>query len=139
MATPSSKIRSDLFSGANTHPVLGRGGRIGGDAHRLVDVGPLGLEILERQVERHELDQAGRRAIGVGVLRVDGAPLAVQEQDRLRAQRRRAAVLGSRDDGNEECRGENQCEDEAGPEHRGHCSDRPSPATSKKPVSGRPA
>src|SRR2546422_4402240 len=45
------------------------------------------LDVLAGEVERHELDEACRRPLVVGVLRIDGPPVSVEKQDGVRRER----------------------------------------------------
>ena len=88
--------------------------------HDLFHVGTAGVEILAREVQRHELDQARGGALVVGVLRVDDTPVGVDEQQGLGAEVGRAGRVGGDGGGRDDERdyAEERCEH--GAEHYGH-------------------
>ena len=64
IATPSSRTCSGTcWPVAQAHAIARGARRVVADGHRLVHVGAAGLERLAGQVERHQLDQAGRRPL----------------------------------------------------------------------------
>src|SRR5207245_9883622 len=75
-----------LLARAQPHAVPPDGGGVATHGHDLFHVGAAGVEILAREVQRHELDQARGGGVVVGVLRVDHAPVEVDEQHRLGAE-----------------------------------------------------
>ncbi len=85
----------DVLPGAKAHAIAAHPRGVRADRDHVLDVGPTTLDGLERQVERHELHQAGRGALHVGVLLEDGPPVGVQEQDRLGIEPRRADGLST--------------------------------------------
>ena len=80
-------VERDGLARTQAHPGPRRQRGVPADRDQLVELGAPGLDVLEREVERHELHEAGGRPFLVGILGEERAALGVEQQDRFRGER----------------------------------------------------
>ena len=139
-------VQRDPRAGAQAHAVFRRQRGVVADLDRFLQVGLAALDVLAREVERHELDEARGRPLVVGVLRVDGPPVSVEKQDGVRRERHPPAVqagdapvLGDSGGGEEQGGERRKLGKQVTRMHWGYSSQQPKPPAREKPVNGPPS
>ena len=98
-------MERDSLARAQSHPGPWGQRRVPADRDQLVELGAAGLDVLEGEVERHQLDEAGGGPLFFGILGEERPALGIEQQHGLRRERGRTAVdsepprLGGRGEG----------------------------------------
>ena len=116
------RAKGDAVARPESHPIARRLRRPPTDRDRLFPRHASGLEVLAGEVERHQLHQARRRVVELGVLGVDDLALGVEQQYRLRAQRQEPIVLHCRCREREADDKDAECNQDARAKHHEHSS-----------------